>query len=212
MQALVQACQREQWPAHIQVISDHAEAAGLAFAAEQGIETTIIEARAHTRTSFEAGLTRAIDRCHADFILLAGFMRVLTPMFIARYAQRILNIHPSLLPSFPGLNTHRRALDTGVKLHGATVHFVTPQLDNGPIIAQAVVPVRVTDDELTLAARVLAAEHQLYPRAVRWCIEGRLALENTRVILTPPEPQWLMVDAPPKGQHEIIQRAADRTH
>src|SRR5260363_168025 len=106
--------------------------------------------------------------------------RIRAPAFVARYAQRILNIHPSLLPSFPGLNTHQRALEAGVQLHGATVHFVTPRLDDGPIIAQAAVPVMATDDAGTLAARVLEAEHQLYPRALRWCVEGRLSVQNAR--------------------------------
>src|SRR5260364_666 len=150
--------------------------------------------RAHTRASFEAALMEAIDALAADFIVLAGFMRILTPAFVARYAQRILNIHPSLLPSFPGLNTHQRALEAGVQLHGATVHFVTPRLDDGPIIAQAAVPVMATDDAGTLAARVLEAEHQLYPRALRWCVEGRLSVQNARALLTPPEPQWLIFD------------------
>src|SRR5260363_203974 len=154
--------------------------AGAGFAAAQRIRTVVVEARAHTRASFEAALMEAIDALAADFIVLAGFMRILTPAFVARYAQRILNIHPSLLPSFPGLNTHQRALEAGVQLHGATVHFVTPRLDDGPIIAQAAVPVMATDDAGTLAARVLEAEHQLYPRALRWCVEGRLSVQNAR--------------------------------
>ncbi|CCD29425.1 Phosphoribosylglycinamide formyltransferase (5'-phosphoribosylglycinamide transformylase) (GAR transformylase) (GART) [Candidatus Glomeribacter gigasporarum BEG34] len=195
MQALVRARAQEQWPARIQaVISDRADAPGLAFAAAQRIRTVVVEARAHTRASFEAALMEAIDALAADFIVLAGFMRILTPAFVARYAQRILNIHPSLLPSFPGLNTHQRALEAGVQLHGATVHFVTPRLDDGPIIAQAAVPVMATDDAGTLAARVLEAEHQLYPRALRWCVEGRLSVQNARALLTPPEPQWLIFD------------------
>src|SRR5260363_77657 len=141
MQALVRARAQEQWPARIQaVISDRADAPGLAFPRRSASERSWLR-RARTRASFEAALMEAIDALAADFIVLAGFMRILTPAFVARYAQRILNIHPSLLPSFPGLNTHQRALEAGVQLHGATVHFVTPRLDDGPIIAQAAVPV-----------------------------------------------------------------------
>ena len=118
-------------------------------------------------------------------------MRVLTPVFVDHYAGRMLNVHPSLLPSFPGLKTHQQALDAGVRLHGASVHFVTSQLDHGPIVAQAAVPVETGDTPATLAERVLATEHIIYPRAVRWFVEGRLALDGLRVTLTPPEPQWL---------------------
>jgi phosphoribosylglycinamide formyltransferase-1 len=126
-------------------------------------------------------------------------MRVLTDAFVERYAGRMINIHPSLLPSFTGLRTHQRALDAGVRLHGASVHFVTPALDHGPIVAQAAVPVLAGDDATALEHRVLAAEHQIYPRAVRWFVEGRLALEGERVVLTPPEPQWLFADIAGEG-------------
>jgi phosphoribosylglycinamide formyltransferase-1 len=118
-------------------------------------------------------------------------MRVLTTGFVDRYAGRMLNVHPSLLPSFPGLKTHQQALDAGVRLHGASVHFVTSQLDHGPIVVQSAVPVVAGDTPATLAERVLATEHIIYPRAVRWFVEGRLALDGLRVTLTPPEPQWL---------------------
>ena len=138
--------------------------------------------------------SRQIDAFAPDLVALAGFMRVLTPGFVDRYAGRMLNIHPSLLPSFPGLKTHQQALDAGVRLHGASVHFVTSQLDHGPIVAQAAVPVLAGDDAATLAARVLAAEHILYPRAVRWFVEGRLAPDGLRVVVTPPEPQWLFAE------------------
>ncbi|HWX11780.1 MAG TPA: formyltransferase family protein, partial [Trinickia sp.] len=121
-------------------------------------------------------------------------MRVLTTAFVERYAGRMLNVHPSLLPSFPGLETHQRALEAGVALHGATVHFVTPQLDHGPIVIQAAVPVVAGDDATRLAARVLASEHVIYPRAVRWFVEGRLALDGMRVTVTPPEPQGVFAD------------------
>jgi phosphoribosylglycinamide formyltransferase-1 len=136
-----------------------------------------VDHRAHTtRESFEAALAAHIDGCAPDLVLLAGFMRVLTPRFVSRYGGRMLNIHPSLLPAFPGLHTHRRALEAGVRIHGCTVHFVTPSLDGGPIVIQAAVPVLPGDDEGRLAARVLAQEHRIYPQAARWYCEGRLRL------------------------------------
>jgi phosphoribosylglycinamide formyltransferase 1 len=157
------------------VISNRPEAPGLGWARKQGIATATIDHKAHaTREAFDAALAAEIDRHAPDLILLAGFMRILTPAFMARYPRRILNIHPSLLPSFPGLHTHRRALDAGVKLHGCTVHVVTSALDAGPIVAQAAVPVVPGDTEESLAARVLEAEHRLYPQAVRWFLEGRV--------------------------------------
>jgi phosphoribosylglycinamide formyltransferase-1 len=121
-------------------------------------------------------------------------MRVLTDAFVDRYAGRMINVHPSLLPSFPGLKTHQQALDAGVRLHGASVHFVTPTLDHGPIVLQSAVPVLAGDDAATLAARVLETEHVIYPRAVRWFVEGRIAVDGLRVTVTPPEPQWLFLD------------------
>jgi phosphoribosylglycinamide formyltransferase-1 len=135
-------------------------------------------ADAASRDVFEGALASLIDRHSPDLIALAGFMRVLSADFVRRYSGRMVNIHPSLLPAFPGLHTHRRALQEGVKLHGCTVHFVTPQVDHGPIIIQAAVPVRVGDTEATLAARVLAQEHRIYPRAIRWFVDGRLVVEN----------------------------------
>jgi phosphoribosylglycinamide formyltransferase-1 len=161
------------------VISNRAEAGGLAAAAARGVATRVVEHRAHgTREAFDDALATEIDRFAPRLVALAGFMRVLTPGFVARYRDRLLNIHPSLLPAFPGLDTHRRALAAGVKVHGCTVHFVTPELDHGPIVVQAAVPVRADDDEATLAARVLKQEHVIYPRAVRWFLDGRLALGN----------------------------------
>jgi phosphoribosylglycinamide formyltransferase-1 len=145
-----------------------------------------------TREAFDAALAQAIDAWQPDLVLLAGFMRVLTAGFVSRYAGRLMNIHPSLLPSFAGLDTHQRALDTGVKIHGSTVHFVTPDLDDGPIIIQAAVPVLPRDDESTLAARVLKQEHRIYPLAVRWFIEGQLLVEQGRVRQLQGQPQWLM--------------------
>jgi len=183
MQAIVRAYSEEQWPCRIAaVISNRADAAGLAFAREHGIPTAVVESRAFKeRSDFDAALRTEIDRHAPDLVVLAGFMRILTPPFVAHYAGRLLNIHPSLLPSFPGLATHRQALHMGVKVHGATVHFVTAELDHGPIVAQAAVPVLEDDSEDSLAARVLVQEHLIYPRAVRWFIEDRLRIEQGRV-------------------------------
>lgn len=185
MMAIVRAAQQEQWQAQIAaVISNRVDAPGLVFAQEQGIPTEVVEHAAHpTRENFDAALQQAIDRFSPDLVVLAGFLRILTTPFVAHYAGRLLNIHPSLLPSFTGLGTHRQALLTGVKLHGATVHFVTPELDHGPIVAQAAVPVLQDDTEQTLAARVLAQEHIIYPRAVRWFIEDKLSIDNGRVFI-----------------------------
>src|ERR1044071_2893072 len=148
------------------VISNEPTAAGLAFAREHGIATRVVDHRAYTeRTAFDRALALEIDAFNPHLIVLAGFMRILTDDFVQRYAGRLLNIHPSLLPSFTGLHTHRRALEAGVKVHGCTVHFVTPQLDCGPIVVQAAVPVLADDTEEALAARVLAQEHRIYPQA-----------------------------------------------
>lgn len=164
------------------VISNRADAAGLALAARRGVPTGVVEHRAYaTREAFDAALAAAIDRHQPRLVALAGFMRVLTPGFVARYAGRLVNIHPSLLPEFPGLDTHARALAAGAKRHGCTVHFVTAQLDHGPIIAQAAVPVLPGDTEQTLAARVLEQEHRLYPQAIRWFLDGKLVIEGDRV-------------------------------
>ena len=183
MRSVVQACAAEGWPARIAaVISNKAEAAGLAWAAEQGIPTAVVDHKAHAdREAFDAALAAEIDRFAPDLVLLAGFMRILTPGFVRHYDGRLLNIHPSLLPAFTGLHTHRRALEAGVKAAGATVHFVTAELDHGPIVAQAVVPVRDGDDEASLSARVLEAEHRLYPLAARWFVEDRLSVQDGRV-------------------------------
>jgi phosphoribosylglycinamide formyltransferase-1 len=161
------------------VISNRADAEGLSLAAARGVTTSVVEHRRHaTREAFEAALAAEIDRSAPRLIALAGFMRILTPGFTARYAGRLLNIHPSLLPAFPGLRTHERALAAGVKVHGCTVHFVTAELDHGPIVVQAAVPVLADDDAARLAARVLEQEHVVYPRAVRWFLDGRLDLRN----------------------------------
>ena len=166
------------------VISNRADAAGLALAAGRGVPTAVVEHRRfETREAFDAALAAEIDRYAPRLVVLAGFMRILTPGFVARYAGRLVNIHPSLLPDFPGLDTHARAIAAGARRHGCTVHFVTADLDHGPVIAQASVPVKPGDSPETLAARVLAEEHRLYPRAVRWFLDGRLSLENGKVRL-----------------------------
>ena len=157
------------------VISNRPEAAGLEWARTQGIAARVVDHKQHAaREGFDEALAAAIDEHAPDLVLLAGFMRILTPGFIARYPRRIVNIHPSLLPSFPGLHTHRRALEAGVKVHGATVHVVTEALDNGPVIVQGAVPVMAGDTEEALAERVLQVEHRIYPQAVRWFVEERI--------------------------------------
>ena len=164
------------------VISNRTDAAGLALAADRGIATMAIDHRAYPdRDAFETALTAAIDAHAPDLIVLAGFMRILSPAFVDRYAGRMINIHPSLLPTYPGLDTHSRALADGVRIHGCTVHFVTVDVDHGPIIAQAAVPVRNDDNAKTLAARVLEAEHRTLVAAVGWYCAGRLVIDGARV-------------------------------
>lgn len=167
------------------VISNRADAAGLQIAQAQGIPTAVIEHRSYAdRDRFDAALAELIDTFHPDFVVLAGFMRILTAGFVTRYHGRLLNIHPSLLPAYGGLHTHARALRDGVKIHGCTVHFVTADLDHGPIIIQAAVPVLYHDTEQTLAARVLHEEHRIYPQAVRWLCADLIELgDNGRVRL-----------------------------
>ena len=174
MQALLQA----HLPCRVSaVISNRADAAGLQIAKQHGIATEVVNHRDHPdRTTFDAALATAIDRYQPDLLVLAGFMRILTPQFVARYAGRIINIHPSLLPAYGGLDTHARALRDGVKIHGCTVHFVTDDLDHGPIIIQAAVPVLMRDTEETLAARVLQQEHRIYAQAIRWFCNDHLDL------------------------------------
>ena len=176
----MEAIIRAGLPAEIAaVISNRADAAGLEFSAKSGIPAQVVDEREFpSREAFEGALADAIDRRSPDLIALAGFMRVLGADFVRRHSGRMVNIHPSLLPAFPGLHTHRRALQEGVKLHGCTVHFVTPQVDHGPIIVQAAVPVRAGDSEASLAARVLRQEHRIYPLALRWFVEGRLVVED----------------------------------
>lgn len=194
MEAVVQACATEGWNARIAaVVSNQPDAAGLAFARSRGIPTAVVDHREHaTRESFDAALQQAIDRFTPDLLVLAGFMRILTPGFVSHFAGRMVNVHPSLLPAFTGLWTHRRAIEAGCKAAGATVHFVTAELDHGPIIAQAIVPVLPGDSEATLAARVLAREHVLYPRVVRWLVEDLLRVDGRTVRHLRGEPQLLI--------------------
>lgn len=166
------------------VISNRPDAGGLAYAREHGIATAVVDHTQHPdRAAFDHALAQEIDRHAPDLVVLAGFMRILTPGFVEHYAGRMINIHPSLLPAFTGLHTHRRAIEAGCRIAGVTVHFVTGELDGGPIIAQTAVPVLAGDDETTLAARVLAQEHLLYPRVVRWFLEERLTLQHGRAVL-----------------------------
>ncbi len=182
LQALLEA----QLPGHIAaVISNRPAALGLELARQHGVATIALDHKDYaSREDFDLALAAQIDRHGADLVVLAGFMRILGEDFVRRYSGRLLNIHPSLLPVFPGLDTHARALAAGVKIHGASVHFVTPALDCGPIVIQAAVPVLGSDDAEALGARVLAQEHRIYPQAVRWFLEGRLQLSASgRVLL-----------------------------
>lgn len=189
MEAIVRAQQAEAWPARIAaVISNKPDAKGLAFAQANGIPTAVVPNKEFpTREAFDTALQATIDRFEPDLVVLAGFMRILTAPFVEHYAGRMLNIHPSLLPLFPGLHTHRQALDAGVEEHGATVHFVTAELDHGPAVIQARIPVLPGDTEDSLAERLLDEEHVIYPQAVRLFIEDRLSIEGgeVRIAATP---------------------------
>jgi phosphoribosylglycinamide formyltransferase-1 len=165
------------------VISNRPEAPGLEWAKSQGVPTRVLDHKTFaTREAFDRALGDEIERLRPDLILLAGFMRIFSEGVIRRFPRRIVNIHPSLLPAFPGLHTHAQALAAGVKVHGATVHIVTPSLDNGPIVIQGVVPVLPGDTEDALSARVLAVEHRIYPQAVRWFVEDRIEFAGADVV------------------------------
>jgi phosphoribosylglycinamide formyltransferase-1 len=194
MEAIVRAAQNEAWPAQISaVISNRPDAAGLDFARSHGIPVASLDHRQFpSREAFDAELVKLIDGYKPDLVVLAGFMRILTGEFVSHYEGRLLNIHPSLLPLFPGLATHEQALEAGVKEHGATVHFVTEALDHGPMVIQASVPVFSGDTADTLAHRVLKQEHIIYPRAVRWFIDNRISIDQNRVLISPPESQLLV--------------------
>ena len=189
MVALIDAAASGALPVRVAaVLANRSDAKGLEVAAAAGVVTRVVDHRLYRdRESFDAAMAEAIDAYSPDLVVLAGFMRILSDGFVAHYEGRLINIHPSLLPSFPGLHTHQRALDDGVRVHGCTVHFVTPTLDHGPIVVQAAVPVLDGDDATVLAARVLEQEHRIYPLAVRWFAEGRLRLEDGRVRLDAPQ-------------------------
>ena len=195
MEAIVKACAAEGWPAEVAaVISNRPDAGGLTFAAERGIAAAVVDHKAFSsREDFDAELARVIDGFAPDLVILAGFMRILTAGFTARYARRMLNIHPSLLPAFTGLHTHERALEMGCKVAGATVHFVTAELDHGAIVMQGVVPVLPGDDAKALSARVLLAEHRIYPQAVRWFAQDALIWDGERVSHRDGAPQHLLL-------------------
>jgi phosphoribosylglycinamide formyltransferase-1 len=180
MQALVQASGATDYPAEIAlVVSNRADAAGLAWAERQGIPTAIVDHKSFPdRAAFDQRIGETLCEAGIELVALAGFMRLMTADFVNSWRGRMINIHPSLLPAFKGLDTHARALAAGVKIAGCTAHFVTPEMDEGPIIAQAAVPVIEGDDEDRLAARVLAAEHRLYPAALGWIAEGRITFDN----------------------------------
>jgi phosphoribosylglycinamide formyltransferase-1 len=185
MASLIEAAAQPGYPAEIvTVISNKADAGGLARAEDAGIDTVVIDHKAHAdRASFDAALDAALEDAKVELVCLAGFMRLLTPGFTEKWRGRMINIHPALLPSFRGLHTHERALEAGVKIHGCTAHFVTPEMDVGPIIMQAAVPVLEGDTAELLAARVLAQEHIIYPAALRLICEGRARIEGERVVV-----------------------------
>lgn len=201
LEAILRTARDERWEAALDahvaaVVSNRAEAPGLAIAREFGVPVQVIEhARFASREAFDAALVDAIDAHAPALVVLAGFMRVLTAYFVEHYEGRLINIHPSLLPMFPGLATHRKALAAGVRVHGATVHFVSNDVDAGAIIAQAAVPVRPDDTEEVLAARVLAQEHRLLPRCARWVVEGRVRLVRGRAIVDGVDPAELALFA-----------------
>jgi phosphoribosylglycinamide formyltransferase-1 len=183
MAALICAAEAADYPAEVAcVVSNKADAPGLAIAAAAGVPTVAISHRDHPdREAFDRAVSAELERHGVGFVVLAGFMRIFSPWFPTRWAGRLINIHPSLLPAFKGMHVHRQALDAGVRLSGCTAHLVTPDLDSGPIIAQAAVPVLAGDTEETLSARILRQEHRLYPLVVRWFAEGRIAVEGEKV-------------------------------
>ena len=211
MMALVEAARDPAFPAVIVgVIANRPDAAGLAWAGERGIATFGLDHKAHSsREAFEGQLHRTLLDLGAEFVCLAGFTRVLTASFVDKWQGRMLNIHPSLLPAFKGLDTHEQALAAGVKIAGCTVHFVVPEMDAGPIIVQAAVPVAEADTPDTLAARILAAEHRIYPHALRLVAAGGLRIEAGRVLGTSPiEPAAQLVSPPPQPYGHAVNAGA----
>lgn len=193
MASLARACAEERWPARVgAVIANRAEAPGLALARDLGLRAEVLpHASFGGREAFDAALGARLDALGAELVVLAGFMRILGDAFVRRYEGRLVNIHPSLLPAFPGLHTHRRAIEAGCTLAGATVHLVTAEVDHGPIIVQAAVPVLPGDDEDRLAQRVLEREHLIYPLAVRWLVEGQIEVRGQRTVQAAGLPQFL---------------------
>ena len=186
MLALLEAAGDPNYPAEIVgVISDNPDAKGLAIASANGISTAVFPRRDYSsKEAHDAAIDAELERLEADIVCLAGYMRLLTPGFARKWAGKMVNIHPSLLPLFKGLDTHNRAIESGMRVHGCSVHFVTPELDDGPVVAQAVVPILPTDDADSLAARVLTVEHKLYPLAVRLLALGKARMENDKAVLT----------------------------
>jgi len=199
LRAILQTADAQRWDSDpgarvALVLSNRPRAPGLQLARDAGVPFEVVDHHAYEgRDAFDAALSERIEALDPAAIVLAGFMRVLTPGFVARFRGRLINIHPSLLPSFPGMDTHRRALEAGVRVHGATVHFVSEQLDGGPIIAQAAVPVLPDDTEASLAARVLQKEHILLPRCVRWVVEGKVRLDADGVAVEGLPPAELLL-------------------
>lgn len=185
LQAIIDACKSGDIPGQISaVISNKPDVYGLERARTAQIPTDVVPSKAYAdRTAYDLALIQCIDRYQPDLVILAGFMRILTPAFVQHYAARLLNIHPSLLPSYPGLHTHQQALAHGDRYHGATVHFVTEELDGGPLIVQGIVPVQPDDDEVSLAKRVHTIEHLIYPLAIRWFCQHTLILQDNKVWL-----------------------------
>ncbi len=198
MVALVEAAKAPDFPADVVlVLSNRPDAAGLAYARQQGIATVAFDHKLYSdRESFEHALQHTLESKNIEFVCLAGFMRLLTPWFVGQWRNRMINIHPALQPLYKGLHTHERALADGVKIHGCTVHFVVPEMDAGPIIAQAAVPVLDDDTPDSLGARVLAQEHLIYPMALNWLASSRLSIDGARVSLSGADPREAALIAP----------------
>ncbi len=210
MVALLEAAAHPDYPADIAlVISNRADAAGLDRARDMGVPALVVPSRARAREEFEADLCEVLARHEIAILALAGFMRVLTGGFVAAWEGRMINIHPSLLPSFPGLDTHARALAGGVRLHGCTVHLVSAGVDEGPILAQAAVPVQMHDTEETLAARVLEQEHRLYPAALAWLAAGRVRVQGGRAYVAAADARGRLVNPLPAGAAVSTQAPRD---
>lgn len=206
MASLIDAAAERDYPAEVAiVISDNPEAAGLKLAASRGIPSQVVERKSFdNKTAHDDAIDKALRAADAEFVALAGYMRLLTRQFVDKWQGRMINIHPSLLPLFKGLHPHRQALDAGMRIHGATVHFVTPDMDDGPIIAQAAVPVLVGDNEDDLAARTIKAEHKLYPVALRMLVEGKVHMEGGKAVLSAIRDKSAGMIAAPSPADEVV--------